>query len=151
MCGRIFHLIKQCSFGGQADIFLLLLDFFFIGPLSFPEPWGMKGERSTRSGLASPIEGARPGTGFSLASAWLYPPAFQTLQVPGTHSGQYRLFLPWPRLTPLPPVDGLSLAKETVQLVPGPEYSSHLRPKGMFRAFAWARMQGIPAPSIESP
>lgn len=151
MCGRIFHLIKQCSFGGQADIFLLLLDFFFIGPLSFPEPWGMKGERSTRSGLASPIEGARPGTGFSLASAWLYPPAFQTLQVPGTHSGRYRLFLPWPRLTPLPPVDGLSLAKEIVQLVPGPEYSSHLRPKGMFRAFAWARMQGIPAPSIESP
>lgn len=112
--------------------------------MSFPEPWGMKRERSTRGGLVSPIEGARPSTGFSLASSWLYPPAFQALQIPGTHSGRYRLFPPWPRLIPLPPVNGLSLAKESVRLVPRPEYSSHLRPKGMFRACAWAEDAGHP-------
>lgn len=112
----------------------------------------MKGERSTRGGLVSPVEGARPSTGFPLASAWLYPPAFQTLQVPSTHSGWYGLLLPWPRLTPLSPVDSLSLAKErSVRLVPRPEYSSYLRPKGMIQAFAGATMQGIPAPSRDSP
>ena len=31
--------------------------FFLIGPLSFPEPWGMKGERSTLGGARGSYRG----------------------------------------------------------------------------------------------
>lgn len=41
---------------GVKLIFFLLLDFF-IGPLSFPEPWGMKGEPSTTGGAREPYRG----------------------------------------------------------------------------------------------
>lgn len=54
----------------------------------------------------SPIEGARPSAGSSIASAWLYPPALHTPQVPTL--GRFVLLPPGPRLTPLPPVDDVA-------------------------------------------
>ena len=44
---------------GVKLIFFVVVGFFFflIGPLSFPEPWGMKGEPSTLGGARGSYRG----------------------------------------------------------------------------------------------
>lgn len=91
----------------------------------------------------SPIEGARPSAGSSIASAWLYPPALHTPQVPT--QGRFVLLPPGPRLTPLPPVDDVAWLRGVGVCVcgggvPRPECNSHLGPKRMLQGFVPGRV-----------